>query len=84
MRYSNGSEQILISPFHLSGSIPLPSSNSYQEFQSYCHIQLLCSCITMAQVHQVSLFIRFLHNYGLKIRPFARPFLDKSTESSFF
>ena len=28
--------------------------------------------------------IRFLHNYGLKILPFARPFLDKSTESSFF
>ena len=38
----------------------------------------------MPQVHQVSLFIRFLNNYGLKIRPFARPFLDKSPESSFF
>ena len=33
--------------FHLSGSIPGPSSNSYQKFQSYCHIQLLCSCRTM-------------------------------------
>ena len=28
--------------------------------------------------------IRFLHIYGLKIRPFAWPFLAKSTESSFF
>ena len=33
--------------FHLSGSIPGPSSNSYQKFQSYCRIQLLCSCITL-------------------------------------
>ena len=29
-------------------------------------------------VHQVPAY------YGLKIRPFARPFLDKSTESSLF
>ena len=70
--------------FHLSGSITWISSNSYQKFQSYCLIQLLCSCITMPQMHQVSLFLRCLHSYGLKIRPFARPFLDKCTESSFF
>ena len=29
--------------FHLSGSIPGPSQNSYQKFQSYCRIQLICS-----------------------------------------
>ena len=34
--------------FHLSGSIPGPSSNSYRQFQSYCSIQLLCSCRTMS------------------------------------
>ena len=34
--------------------------------------------------HQVSLFLRCLYSYGLTIRPFARPFLDRCTEFSFF
>ena len=35
-------------------------------------------------LHQVSLFFRCLPGYGLTIRPFARPFLDRCTEFSFF
>ena len=35
-------------------------------------------------LHQVSLFLRCLYGYGLMIRPFARPFLDRCTNSPSF